>query len=166
MGWMLHDGRVLSVPLNFTDKNGDLQSGKLLSDPKMKDKRAELGIREFVEERIPYGYVSDGLTDTDDGTTVTRTHKKTQRWTVEDLKAMKVAESNERVRLALQPTDELYLRQLRGGKPVPAEVSTLNEETYAKNVREEAAISEMSDYDILLAYGGEPEPETEEGTEY
>ena len=159
MAWQLHDGRVLSVPRNFTDKNGTLQSGKLLSDPKMKDKRAELGIKEFVEEHIPYGYVSDGLTDTDDGTTVTRTHNKTQRWTVEELKAMKIAESNERVRITLQPTDELYIRQLRGGKPVPTDVVTLSEETYAKNVREEAAIEEMTDYDTILAYNGEPDPE-------
>ena len=150
-GWILPNGNHTFLPNAFIDKDGVQRRGYILTQL-TEDELFALGVTYFYDSiyNADY-YVVESFTEHAQGHATVRDNVTGQRYTIEALKAIKVAESKTRCAATSAESDWCYIRQLRNGTPVPENIIAEGVQAYTLHASEETLINSQTDYDELLA---------------
>jgi hypothetical protein len=117
---------------------------------------ASIGIKPFTEQGYNGQYYdATSVTDVEVDGVVTRTYGTKERYTLAQLKQLKIDEVNEQAYEKLQPTDWYIVRNTETSDPIPSEVTTARAaiRTIANDSVDE--INAETDYATLTQYSAD-----------
>ena len=118
-----------------------------------KEELASIGIKTFAENSYNAQYYdATSVYDVEYDGVVTRNYGTKQKYTIEELRQIKMNEINEAAYSLLQPTDWYIVRNTEIGGTIPTEVSDRRAEIRQISNDAETYINSETDYQTLIDY--------------
>lgn len=123
---------------------------------------ASIGIRPFVDNTFDSRYYdATSVTDVEVDGIVNRNYGTIQRYTLQELRDLKIAKIKEAAYSLLRPTDWYVVRNSETGDSIPTDVTTRRAEIRQITDDAETDLNALTDYQQIIAYqvdwnSGEP----------
>ena len=149
--WITDDNLVIRRPRSITI-NGVNHPPEIFTDWS-KWELASIGIKPFVDNKFDGRYYdATSVTDIEVDGIVQRNYGTKQRYTLQELRDLRISEIKDSAHSLLEPTDWYIVRNAETGDPIPSEVSTRRVEIRTISNDAETTLNSETDYQAIIDY--------------